>query len=94
MALIAGEGDLRWTLGMKVTRNFDAHIVSISQQSYIEDLLVRFCLQQAQTVTTPLAPGAVLTKEHCPTTPDEIIDMAGNRYRELIGSLQYLSLAT
>ncbi len=29
-----------------------------------------------------------------PGTPDEISDMAGNRYRELMGSLQYASLAT
>jgi hypothetical protein len=75
---IVGKGDLQWTLGMKVMQNFDAHIILISQQSYIEDLLVRFHLQQAQIIPTPLAPRAVLTKEHCPTTPDEIIDMAGN----------------
>ena len=91
---ISGEGDLWWTLGMKVERDFNAHIVLVSQRSYIEDLLVRFRLQKAQTITTPLAPGTILTKDQRPTTPDEISDMAGNRYRELIGSLQYLSLAT
>ncbi len=41
----------------------------------------------------PLVPGTILTKSQCPSTPDKINDMAGNRYRELIRLLQYLSLA-
>jgi len=91
---ISGEGELDWTLGMKVRRNFSRHTVSISQQSYIENLVERFGLYDAQTFTTPLTPGTVLTKDQCPKTPDEVNDMAGSRYRELIGSLQYASLAT
>ena len=81
-------------VGMKVEQDFNAHIVLLSQQLYIEELLVRFGLQEAQTVMTPLTPRTILMKDQCPTTPDEISDMAGNRYRELIGSLQYVSLAT
>ena len=51
-------------------------------------------LQNAHTVMTPLVPGTIYTKDQCPKTPEKIADMAGNRYRELIGSLQYVSLAT
>ena len=91
---ISGEGELRWTLGMKVKRDFSRRTVSLSQQSYIENLVERFGLQDAPTITTPLTPGTILTKDQCPTTPDEINDMAGSRYRELISSLQYASLAT
>ena len=54
----------------------------------------RFGLQDAHTSTTPLVPGTVLTKDQCPKTPDEINDIADSRYRGLIGSLQYASLAT
>jgi hypothetical protein len=32
---ISSEGELRWTLEIKVTRNYTRHIVSLSQQSYI-----------------------------------------------------------
>ena len=53
-----------------------------------------FGLQDVQTVTTPLTPRTILMKDQCPTTPDEINDIASSRYRELIGSLQYASLAT
>ena len=91
---ITGDGELCWTLGIGVYRDYDAHIISLSQESYIESLVQRFGLQHATTVTTPLAPGAVLTKDQCPATPDELKATANNRYRELIGSLQYAALAT
>ena len=50
-------------LGMKVKRDFSRHTVSLSQKSYIENLVERFGLQGAQTVTTPLAPRSILTKD-------------------------------
>jgi len=54
----------------------------------------RFGLQNETTVTTPLQPGAILTKDQCPTTPAELQDMFGNRYRDLTVSQQYVSPAT
>ena len=53
----------------------------------------RFGLQNANAVTTPLEPGAILTKDQCPTTPAELQGMSVQRHRELIGSLQYVELA-
>ena len=91
---ISGKGELRWTLGLKVKRDFNRHMVTLLQQSYIENLVERFRLQGAKTYMTPLAPGTILTKDQCPKTPAKVQDMAGSQYRELIGSLQYASLAT
>jgi hypothetical protein len=91
---ITGEGDLHWTLGIGVVRNYNTHTISLSQKSYIGNLVERFGLQDAHTVSIPLTPRAIFTKEQCPKTPEEIADMNGNNYRELIGSLQYVSLAT
>ena len=75
---ISGEGELRWTLGLKVKCDFNRHMVMLSQQSYIENLVERFRLQGAKTYMTPLAPGTILTKDQCPTTPAEVQDMAGS----------------
>ena len=91
---ISDEGELHWTLGMKVKRDFSRHTVSLSQQSYIWSLLEHFGLQNAQAVAIPLAPGTILMKDQWPKTPDEVNDMADSKYRELIGSIQYASLAT
>jgi len=91
---ISGKGEMHWTLGIGVSRDHDTHIISLSQEEYISNLVECFGLQDANTVTTPLEPGAILTKEQCPTTPAELQGMNSNRYRELIGSLQYVALAT
>ena len=85
---IFGEGELTWTLGIGVNRHRDAHIISLSQEAYIDNLVEQINLQNATTVTTPIAPGAILGKEPCPVTLHE-----NTHYRELIGSLQYVSLA-
>ena len=91
---ITGEGELHWTLGMKVTRDHRNHTISLSQESYIDSLVECFGLQNVTTVTTPFAPGTILTKDQCPTTPEELQEVANNNYCELVGSLQYAALAT
>jgi len=88
---ISGKGEMRWTLRIGVAHDRDTHIISLSQEEYINNL---FRPQDANTVTTLLEPGMILTKEQCPTTPAEPQGMSVNRYRELIGSLQYVTLTT
>ena len=58
---ITAEGDLSWTLGIGVRRDRDARIISLSQGTYINNLVERFNLQNTTTVTTPLAPSAALS---------------------------------
>jgi Reverse transcriptase (RNA-dependent DNA polymerase) len=91
---ITGEGELRWTLGITVKHNYSSRTISLSQESYVDTFIEHFGLKDACTVTTPLAPGAIYMKDQCLKTPGKIEDMAGNSYRELISSLQYVSLAT
>ena len=56
---ITGEGELCWTLGMAVKRDFDSHIISLSQGSYVDNLVERFGLQDARTPPhfRPVSPG-------------------------------------
>ena len=91
---IPREGEMHWTLGIGVAHDRDTHTISLSQEEHINNLVECFGLQNGSTVTTLLEPGAILTKGRCPTTPAELQGMSGNRYRELIGSLQYVALAT
>ena len=77
----------------RVARDDNTHAMSLSQQEYINNLVERFRLQNTTTVTTPLEPGVMLTKGQYPTTPAELQDMSGNRYRQLIGSLLFVALA-
>ena len=77
-------GELSCALGIP-------HIISLCQESYIDE---HFKPQDAITVTTPLAPSAILTNDQCPATLEELRDMDGNDYRELIESLRYTALDT
>jgi len=85
---------MHWTLGRGVAGVRNTHTISLSQEEYINDLVERFGLQNVTAVANPLEPSAVLTKDQRPTTPAGLQDMSGNKYRELIGSLQYVALAT
>ena len=78
-------GDLSYFLGVEVISH--KHGLLLSQRRYITDLLTRLHMHEAKPVLTPLpsSASAVSLKSGLPL-PDPTI------YREVVGSLQYLSL--
>jgi len=62
----------------------------LSQKKYVEELLEKFDMKHAKTVSTPIDPNLKITKEMCPTMEDERQEMKNRPYRELIGGLIYL----
>ena len=87
-------GPIHWLLRIKVTRNREAHTISLSQTSYIDTILARFSLSDAKPVTTPITPGAKLSKADAPSDDTEATRMKKTPYREAIGSLMYAAIAT
>ena len=51
-------------------------------------------MNSCSQATTPLSPGTVLSIEDCPTTPDEENEMKNTPFREALGSLMWLQVAT
>lgn len=68
--------------------------IHINQAQCVKDLLERFNMTDCRPVATPMDPGLELSSRDCPQTPDEKLKMKDKDYRALIGSLQYLSVAT
>ena len=68
--------------------------VSLGQTAYIEALCVRFGLENARTSSTPLPPGIDLTPGTPHISSTFCSDQEKKTYRELIGSLMYLSVMT
>jgi hypothetical protein len=91
---VTGLDNIHWLLGMKVERNRPARTISISQEAFIDSILARFGLVDATPITTPLTPGTRLSSADCPSTDQQRNDMLGKPYRELVGALQWLALAT
>ena len=91
---ITGLGEVKWVLGMLLERDRPTRTISISQEAFIDSILTRFNLTNATTVATPLTPGTHLSADDCPTSKDEIEEMANRPYREVVGALAWLTLGT
>jgi transposase InsO family protein len=87
-------GPISWLLGIQVTRNREAHTITLSQRSYIDSILARFNFTDAKPLSIPMDPNISFSKDQCPTTPDDIASMRRVPYREAIGSLMYASVGT
>jgi len=87
-------GEVKFLLGIGVTRNRKTGIIELSQQAYVNQLLKRFNLQDAKPVTTPLSSGVRLTQDDSPITNKEKSDMANVPYASLVGALMYAAIGT
>lgn len=87
-------GQVRNILGINVQREGATGRMHLSQEKYIEDLLEKFNMKHAITVSTPMDPNLKITKEMSPSTEEERQEMQSRPYRELVGGLIYLANAT
>ncbi len=79
-------GDAKWILGMQVSYLQNQNI-RIDQEKYLHDILQRFRMEFAKSVSTP----ADLTKEE---TSDTSVGVDHSLYLSMVGSLLYLSIIT
>ena len=77
-------GTLSYFLGLEVTSSSDGYY--LSQAKYASDLLSKVGITDNKTVSTPLEYNAKLT----PLDGEPIFDVT--RYRQLVGSLIYLTV--
>jgi len=85
------EGEVQRYLGVDFDRHDDGSI-SLSQEPLVIGLLDRFQLRDCNPVNTPLPPGINLTTQDSPKDGPHR-DLAG-KYREVVGTLQYLATWT
>ena len=87
-------GPINWVLGIKVSRNLEAHTLSLSQHSYIDSILTRFNFDNLKPISTPMDPHLQLSKTQCPETTIDVMRMKCVPYREAIGALMYAAMGT
>lgn len=87
-------GDINWLLGISIKRDLEAKTISLSQTAYIDQIVKRMGLQDAATVVTPLEPGVDLSYDSPALSPQILTPVEKSKYREAIGSLMYVALAT
>jgi len=85
-------GDAEWILGMKVTRDRRKRTITLSQASYIDQILSDFHMDTCKPMETPAEVGTVLSHLDDSRSEEERRSMSATPYLELIGSLLYASI--
>ena len=81
-------------LGIKIVRDRSRRTIALSQPGYIESILLDFSMADCNASTTPMDEGEKLSIWMSPSSPEEVAEMKRVPYRELIGKLLYLAVAT
>ena len=81
-------------LGMKLVRDRAARSISLSQPGYIESILEHFQMADCNPVQTPMEENIKLSSSMSPSSVEERLAMKNIPYRELVGKLLYLAIAT
>ena len=87
-------GPIHWLLGIKITRDRAARTISLSQSSFIDSILSRFSFSDIKPYGCPMIPGSTYSKSDSPSSPEEAVRMKRTPYRQAIGSLMYVAVAT
>jgi transposase InsO family protein len=87
-------GPISWLLGVSIRRNEIERTISLSQTAYIDSILRRFNFTDCKALAMPMDPNSQLTKDQGPKTIVEVARMKSVPYREAVGSLNWLAVAT
>ena len=81
-------GDLKWFLGIRVTRDLENRKLWLCQDSFIEKMAHRFHLEDRKVPPTPMSTDPLI-KHEGQTTPQDI-----HLYQQKVGSLLYITTIT
>ena len=82
-------GEAKLYLGLRIIRGKDRRIISIDQESYIDDALCKFGLIDANPVKIPLPANSTFEK-NAEQSPPTLIQ----KYQSLMGTLLYIMLGS
>lgn len=85
-------GDCQSFLGMRITRDWTARTITLTQDTYINNILIEYGMQDCQPVTTPMIPNSHLV----PATDNKLAEFqaSSENYRRAVGLLNYLVQCT
>ncbi|KAK9043347.1 hypothetical protein V6N11_071692 [Hibiscus sabdariffa] len=82
-------GETTYILGVKIYRDRSRRLLGLSQSTYIDKVLKRFSMEESKRGFLPMRHGISLSKEMCPSTPQERERMSQIPYASAIGSIVY-----
>jgi predicted RNA binding protein YcfA (HicA-like mRNA interferase family) len=91
---IHDQGPTKQILGIKLDRDRSSRSIYLSQPAYIEDMLRHYKLDKCNPAATPMIENLRLSSSMSPQNARELAQIDQGRYREAVGKLLYLSIAT
>ena len=87
-------GAARQILGMEIFKDRSNGKLWLSQQKYVEKILLRFGMNNVKPVSVPLASHFKLSSSLCPNTDEEKDYMSRILYANVVGCLMYAMVCT
>ncbi|KAL4278070.1 hypothetical protein GQ457_03G015140 [Hibiscus cannabinus] len=87
-------GEAAYILGVKIYRDRSRRLLGLSQSTYIDKVLKRISMEESKRGFLPMRHGISLSKEMCPSTPQERERMSEIPYASAIGSIMYAMICT
>jgi hypothetical protein len=87
-------GAARQILGMEIFRDRRNGKLWLSQQKYVEKILLRFGMNNVKPVSVPLASHFKISSSLCPSTTEEKEYISQIPYANAVGSLMYAMVST
>jgi len=87
-------GEVRYVIGVKITRNHSKKLRGLRQEVYINKILERFRVPYSEPVDTPVREGLTLSLNRCLKADKEKEIMSNVLYTSVVGNLMYVMLCT
>ena len=86
----------KFALGIGIDHDLEKHMIDLSQTAFIDCLVKHFNMSGAHPVDTPIVQGLQICHldNTVPITPEVVDQIDKTLYCELIGSLNYIAVAT
>ncbi|GJT18106.1 retrotransposon protein, putative, ty1-copia subclass [Tanacetum coccineum] len=81
--------DAAYILGIKIYKDRSKHLIGLSQDRYLDNILKRFKMENSKKRNLPLYHGIKISKDLCPKTDEELDRMSRVPYASAIGSIMY-----
>ena len=87
-------GNASFVLGIQILRDHSQGTFGLSQKSYIDKVLSRFCMKENKRGDTPVAKRDKFSLSQCPKNDLEWKKMHNIPYASAVGSLMYAQVCT
>ena len=83
-------GEIHWLLGIEIKCNWEHHMKSLFQHSYINSVLCHYGLKDTKPLSTPMDTQAHLSSSQSPSSTAKFAQMHNVPYHEAVGSLMWV----